>query len=254
MIDTHSHIYLDTFDNDREKVIDSALANGVTKILLPNIDTDSITSMLLTELEFPDICKSMIGIHPSSIKNDYIDALSIIEKELEKNKYIAIGEIGIDLYWDTSFEKEQKEALIKQLEWAKEKNMPAVIHTRNAFPEIFKIFEKVYDKRLKGVFHSFSGNLEDAKRILEMPDFFLGTNGTVTYKNSKLPDILLKTGYAKILLETDAPYLPPTPYRGKRNEPAYLIKTAEKTAEIFSLSIEEIDSITTINAQKLFNI
>jgi len=254
MIDTHSHIYLSDFDSDREKIIADALAAGVTNILLPNIDAESINRMLSVESLFPNICKSMIGLHPSSVKNDWVNKLKIIEKEMNRGNYIAIGEIGIDLYWDTTYANEQKEALIKQFEWAKQKSLPVVIHTRNAFNEIFDILNKEYDTRLKGVFHSFSGSLEDALKIIEIPHFYLGINGTVTYKNSKLSDILLKTGFEKLLLETDAPYLPPVPYRGKRNEPSFLIKTAEKLADIFSVSLTEIDRITTNNAEKLFNL
>ena len=254
MIDSHSHIYLRDFDHDREKVITSALETGITKILMPNIDSKTIDAMLATELQFPDICISMMGLHPTSVKKDYIKELKIIEKELNKRQYIAIGEIGIDLYWDTTFVNEQKDALKTQLIWAKEKCLPAVIHTRNAFPEIFDIVYKEYNNKLKGVFHSFSGNLEDAERIMEIKDFYLGINGTVTYKNSKLSEIISKIGYEKLLLETDAPYLPPVPYRGKRNEPAFMIKTAEKIAEICSVKVEKIIEKTTQNAENLFNL
>ena len=254
MIDSHSHIYLKDFDNDRETVIAEAISNGIEKILLPNIDSESIKNMLETEALFPEICFSMMGLHPTSVKNSYIRELETIEKELDKRDYIAIGEIGMDLYWDTTFATEQIEVLIKQLTWAKEKNLPVAIHTRNAFPEIFKVFDKVYDNRLKGVFHSFSGTLEDARLILQMPDFYLGINGTVTYKNSKLADILSVIGYEKLMLETDAPYLTPVPFRGKRNEPFYMIHTAKKLAEIYSVSVKTIDELTSINVKNLFKI
>ena len=254
MIDTHSHIYLENFDSDREKVIAQALETGITKILMPNIDAKSIKTMLATETQFPDICLSMMGLHPTSIKSDYIKELKIIEKELEKRDYIAIGEIGMDLYWDTTFAQEQKEALSIHLQWAKEKNVPAVIHTRNAFPEIFDIIYKEYSDKLSGVFHSFSGSLEDAEKIKQMKNFYIGVNGTVTYKNSNLSDILYKIGYEKLLLETDAPYLPPVPYRGKRNEPAFMMKTAEKIAEIFSVKVEKIVEVTTRNVEILFEV
>ena len=254
MIDSHSHIYLKEFDNDRKFVIEQAISNGIEKILLPNIDSESIKNMLETEALFPEICFSMMGLHPTSVKNSYIRELETIEKELDKRDYIAIGEIGMDLYWDTTFATEQIEVLIKQLTWAKEKNLPVAIHTRNAFPEIFKVFDKVYDNRLKGVFHSFSGTLEDARLILQMPDFYLGINGTVTYKNSKLADILSVIGYEKLMLETDAPYLTPVPFRGKRNEPFYMIHTAKKLAEIYSVSVKTIDELTSINVKNLFKI
>ena len=254
MIDSHSHIYLKDFDNDRKNVIEEALSNGIEKILMPNIDSESIKNMLETESQFPNVCLSMMGLHPTSVKENYIRELEIIEKELNKRKYIAIGEIGIDLYWDVTFIKEQKDVLTKQLTWAKEKNLPVAIHTRNAFPEIFEVFDNVYDNRLKGVFHSFSGTLEDARKILEMPDFYLGINGSVTYKNSKLPEILSDIGYEKLILETDSPYLSPVPYRGKRNDTSFIIYTAKKLAEIFSIPIETIDNITTLNTKQLFKI
>jgi len=253
MIDTHSHIYLSDFDSDRNNVLEKAFENGIEKILMPNIDSKSITSMLSAESQHPHICKAMMGLHPTSVKDDYINELKIIETELDKRKYIAIGEIGIDLYWDKTFFKEQQDALIQQFMWAKEKSLPVVIHTRNAFPEIFDILYKVYDERLKGVFHSFSGTLEDAQKILELPDFYFGINGTITYKNSKLLEILPVIGYEKLLLETDSPYLSPVPLRGKRNEPSFLVRIAEKVAEVFSVSVDEIDNITTRNAEKLFS-
>ena len=254
MIDSHSHIYLDDFDSDREQVVKQALGSGIEKILLPNIDSESIDSMLRTEKMFPEICLSMMGLHPTSVKADYLKELSIIEQKLSERSFIAIGEIGMDLYWDTTFVKEQKDALSKQLLWAMERDLPVSIHTRNAFPEIFDVIDKVYDNRLKGVFHSFSGTLDDAKKILEMPGFYFGVNGTVTYKNSKLPEILLEIGYDKLLLETDAPYLPPVPHRGKRNEPSFMIDTSKKLAKIFSVQLEEIDRITTENTRKLFKL
>ena len=254
MIDSHSHIYLDDFDSDREQIVKQALDSGIDKILLPNIDSESIDSMLRIEKMYPEICLSMMGLHPTSVKADYLKELSIIEQKLSERSFIAIGEIGMDLYWDTTFAEEQKDALSKQLLWAVENDLPVSIHTRNAFPEIFDVIDKVYDSRLKGVFHSFSGTLDDAKKILEMPGFYFGINGTVTYKNSKLPETLIETGYERLLLETDAPFLPPVPHRGKRNEPSFMINTAKKLAEIFSVQLEEIDKITTENTKSLFKL
>lgn len=254
MIDTHSHIYLDAFDQDRDLTIDRAHHSGVSGILLPNIDIGSIEPMLETEARYPDVCRAMMGLHPTSVKANYIEQLSVIENWLSKRPFIGIGEIGMDLYWDKTFLKEQKEALAIQLKWACEMDLPVVIHTRDAFPEIFEVFNRVYDDRLKGVFHSFSGNIEEAKRILEMPGFYLGINGVVTFKNSSLPAVLETTGSLRILLETDAPYLAPAPHRGKRNEPAYIALTRDKLAAIFQVSSSEIERITTENAVRLFKL
>ncbi|MDR2926792.1 MAG: TatD family hydrolase [Cytophagaceae bacterium] len=252
MIDTHSHIYLDIFDGDRSLVVNRAVEAGITRILLPNIDSQSITALYQAERDYPETCKVLMGLHPTSVKKDYKKELSIIEKQLSVRSFAGIGEIGFDLYWDTTFRKEQVDALVTQLTWAAEMNLPVAIHTRNAFPDIFDVFAKIYDHRLRGVFHSFSGTLNDARQILKMPNFYLGINGTVTYKNSNLPNILLSTGYERLLLETDAPYLPPVPHRGKRNEPAYMLNTANKVAEIFAVSRQTVDEITTDNANKLF--
>lgn len=254
MIDTHSHIYLDAFDQDREEIIDRAYRAGVSQIILPNIDADSINALLETESKFPNMCKVLMGLHPTSVKADYKQQLDIIEKQLNSRFFTGIGEIGLDLYWDKTYLKEQKDAMAIQFKWACELNLPVVIHTRDAFPEIFDVFDKVYDPRLKGVFHSFSGDISDAKKILELPNFYLGINGVVTFKKSSLPEILSETGIERVLLETDAPYLAPAPHRGKRNEPAYLVLTRDKLAEISGLSVNEVNHITTQNAQKLFNL
>jgi TatD DNase family protein len=252
MIDTHSHIYLDAFDPDRIETVERAIQAGVTQILLPNIDAESIGPMLGCELQFPKVCRPMMGLHPTSVKQDFLAQLSLVETWLGKRRFTGIGEIGMDLYWDKSFLEEQKMVLSKQLQWASDLDLPVVIHTREAFPEIFEVFDRVYDSRLRGVFHSFSGTLKDAKRVLEMPGFYLGINGVVTYKNSTLPAVLEQTGISHVLLETDAPYLTPVPHRGKRNEPAYLHYTRDKLAEIFKLTPEEVDHITTQNALNLF--
>jgi TatD DNase family protein len=254
MIDTHSHIYLEQFDTDRDEVIARAREVGIKKIILPNIDSESISAMLKTESDYPDLCHALIGLHPTSVKGNYRDELSVMEKKLGERKFIGIGEIGMDLYWDKTFLKEQKEVLAIQLKWASEKEIPVVIHTRDAFEEIFTVFEKHYDTRLRGVFHSFSGSLEDAKKILSMPNFYLGINGVVTYKKSHLPELLLQIGYDRLVLETDAPYLPPVPYRGKRNEPAYIISTKSKLAETFNVTTSIIEQTTSNNATKLFKI
>lgn len=252
MIDTHSHIYLDAFDHDRSETIARAKGAGVTNILLPNIDAESIEAMLACESNYPAVCRAMMGLHPTSVNADFKTQLAIVEQWLAKRKFAGIGEIGMDLYWDQAFIEEQKEVLAQQLKWACEMDLPVVIHTRNAFPEIFEVFNRVYDPKLRGVFHSFSGTYDDALRILEMPGFYLGINGVVTYKNSTLPSILKQTGIGRVLLETDAPYLTPVPHRGKRNEPAYLSLTRDKLAQIFHIDAAEIDRITSDNAVALF--
>lgn len=252
MIDTHSHIYLDDFDPDRDLIIERAQKAGISGILLPNIDAGSIEAMLHTEQQFPGVCKAMMGLHPTSVKTDYKEQLIVMEQWLTRRRFIGIGEIGMDLYWDKTFIEEQKEVLSIQLRWAMELDLPVVIHTRDAFPEIFEVFDKVYDPRLKGVFHSFSGSLKDAQKILAMPGFYLGINGVVTFKKSHLPELLAQTGIDRLLLETDAPYLAPVPHRGKRNEPAFMTHTRDKIAEISGFSPQEVDKITSHNAEKLF--
>ena len=254
MIDTHSHIYLEQFDKDRDETIERARNAGLSQILLPNVDSSTIEAMLNAEKQYPDICHAMMGLHPTSVKENYIKELNQVEQWLHKRSFIAIGEIGMDLYWDVTFKKQQQEALSTQLKWAAEKEIPVVIHTREAFPEIFEVFEKNYDSRLSGVFHSFTGELEDARLILQMPNFYLGINGVVTYKNSSLPRVLSEVGYDNLLLETDAPYLPPVPYRGKRNEPAYVAYTRDKIAEIFATEANVIMERTSINARQLFKL
>lgn len=254
MIDTHSHIYLEQFDEDREQIISGARTNGLSKILLPNIDSSSIEAMLTVSDAHPLYCLPMMGLHPTSVKEDYIKELEIAEQWFEKRNFIGIGEIGMDLYWDSTFKKEQEDALRVQLRWAAEMQLPVSLHTRSAFPEIFQVIERHYDSRLKGVFHSFSGSIEDARKVLQLPDFYLGINGTVTYKNSTLPAVLAETGYDRVVLETDAPYLPPVPYRGKRNEPAYLLHVRYKLADIFGVSSQTIEEVTDKNAAQLFRL
>jgi TatD DNase family protein len=254
MIDSHSHIYLEQFDPDRDEIIERARIAGLSRILLPNVDSSTIGAMLEAEQQYPGICYAMMGLHPTSVKDNYAEELNLIEQWLDKRPFLAIGEIGMDLYWDTTFKKQQQEVLATQLSWAAEKEMPVVIHTREAFPEIFDVFEKHYDNRLSGVFHSFTGSLEDARHILQMPNFYLGINGVVTYKNSTLPQVLSEVGYERLLLETDAPYLPPVPFRGKRNEPSYVAYTRDKIAEIFGIDPARVTDTTTQNAQKLFKL
>jgi len=252
MIDTHAHIYLPEFDEDRASIVEKAKKEGIEKILMPNIDNSSISQMLDTESSYPDLCHAMMGLHPTSVKGDYTEELNKIERWLEERDFIAIGEIGIDLYWDQTWEREQREVFRTQLKWAKESGKPVAIHVRNAFDAMFHELDKEFDHRLKGVFHSFSGSQKDLRRALEYPGFLLGINGIVTFKNAGLDKILASTNPERIITETDAPFLAPVPYRGKRNQPAYMKHTLEKLAEIFGISTEEADRITTRNAKSLF--
>lgn len=253
LIDTHSHLYLDAFNDDRDVVIKNAIENSVKKILLPNIDSDSFNNMLDLCKEYPNICYPMFGLHPTSVKENYKKEIEVLEKFLEKNNFIAIGETGIDLYWDKKFLQEQIIVFKYQIELAKKMDLPLVIHIRESFKEVFKVLDGLYDKKLKGVFHCFSGTQEDAEKAISY-GFKLGIGGVVTFKNSSLGEIVKNTNLKHILLETDAPFLAPVPYRGKRNESSYLINIASKVAELHNESIDKIAEITTANTYELFKI
>lgn len=252
MIDTHSHIYSEEFDSDRAEVIARAKAAGVTKIILPNIDSESLPRMLQLELEYPGYCFAAIGLHPTSVKENYAEELAIVKKELERREYIAIGEIGIDLYWDKSFLKEQIQVFAQQIEWALEYNLPVIIHVRDSFSETMEVLEQFRGKGLKGVFHSFTGTIDQAREIIEFGGFYIGINGIVTFKNSGLDAVVEQIDAQYLLLETDAPYLTPAPFRGKRNESEHLTLIAAKLATIFNINFNQITEITTENAYKLF--
>lgn len=254
IIDTHSHIFDEQFDSDIDLVIDRAKANDVEYILLPNIDSSTINSLLNVSEKYLDYTLPMMGLHPSSVTLDWKSELEIIKKEFDKRKFIAVGEIGIDLYWDTSLEKEQKKAFEEQLKWSIEYDLPVSIHSRNATLEAIECIERVGREKLRGVFHSFGGTEEELKKILDLKTFYIGINGTVTYKKSILPAVLAKTDLSHLLIETDAPYLPPVPYRGKRNEPSYTPLVVDKLAEIYQMSKEEVENITTKNAKRLFDL
>jgi TatD DNase family protein len=253
-IDTHSHLYSSQFDEDRDAVIQRALTAGVTKLLLPNVDLRSIEGMFALERNYPGVCFPMLGLHPCSVDLDWEKTLAELKKHLNQRAFIAIGEIGIDLYWDKTFQREQEQAFITQINWAKELQIPIVIHARDSFPEIYAILDEHNDDRLKGVFHCFSGNENDVQKILGYGGFSFGIGGVVTYKKSTLPEAIQHIPLEKLVLETDAPYLAPTPFRGKRNESAYLPYIASKISDIFEISEQEIGRITTQNAQNLFSI
>ncbi|MDU1890630.1 MAG: TatD family hydrolase [Dysgonomonas sp.] len=254
IIDTHSHIYSEEFDKDIEEVITRAKQIGVTQILLPNIDTLSIKQVHHLADKYPDYCKPMMGLHPTSVGEDYATQLQAIKAQFENGDYVAVGEIGIDLYWDKTFEKEQKFVFEEQLRWSIDYNLPVAIHSREAITDCIESIKNVGVENLRGVFHSFGGTEEELSEILSLKNFLLGINGVVTFKNSTLPSVLRNVDLSHIIIETDAPYLAPVPYRGKRNESSYTIKIVEKLAEIYQTSIEEIGEITTKNAKTLFNL
>jgi TatD DNase family protein len=254
-VDTHTHLYLDEFKNDIDQVVKNAIECGVAKLLLPNIDSSTSDSMLNLCKNYPENCFPMMGIHPCSVKKDSIESeVQHIEKILSENKFIAIGEIGIDLYWDKTSLELQKEIFIHQIELAIKYELPIVIHVREAFNEAIQIVEKLNCDKLSGVFHCFTGNEDDANRIIALENFYLGVGGVLTFKNSGLDKVMKTIPLNKILLETDSPYLAPTPFRGKRNESKYLVNIAAKLAQIKDVEISKIKDFTTFNANKLFNI
>jgi len=252
MIDTHAHIYDEAFDSDRAEMIERAKNAGIKKIILPNVDSESLPRILKLTTEYPDYCFAAIGLHPTSVKDDYKSELALVKSELERRKYIAVGEIGIDLYWDKTFYKEQVAAFQQQIEWALEYKLPIIIHVRDSFRETMEALMPFRGKGLKGVFHSFTGNIDEANEIIEFGGFMLGINGIATFKNSTLAETLRQVSLDNIILETDAPYLTPMPFRGKRNESSYLKYICEKLAEIYNVDFREIDRVTTQNVKEIF--
>lgn len=252
MIDTHAHIYSEEFDDDRAAVIQRAINAGVQKIVLPNVDSESLPRMLALEKSYPGYCYATIGLHPTSVKSDYLTALKQVKEELKRRPYLAIGEIGIDLYWDKTYFKEQLLAFQLQLDLALAHQLPVIIHVRNSFKETMEALESYKNKGLKGIFHSFTGTADEAEAIVEFGGFLLGINGIVTFKNSGLSEVIKTIGLKHLVLETDAPYLTPVPFRGKRNETAYLEYVVEKIATTLSMSSDAIVQSTTQNAIELF--
>jgi TatD DNase family protein len=253
LIDTHTHIYLPEFDADRDEAVSRALDIGVVKLLLPNIDTQSVGPMLSSVARFPGICIPMIGLHPTSVKEDYLDQLESLENLWSEHRFIGVGEIGIDLYWDKTFIKEQIYCLRRQISFAIEKNVPVAVHSRDSFPEVFSVLEEYEGKGLKGVLHAFTGTIEDARKAIDM-GFMMGIGGIVTFKSSGLDRVVKEIGPGHLILETDSPYLAPVPHRGKRNESAYISLINKKLAEIFGMDEEEVASITYDNSVRLFNL
>lgn len=254
LIDSHCHIYDEKFTEDIDAVIKNAQANGVERIFMPNCDSSTIEAMIKCEDSYPGICLSMMGLHPCYVKENYEEELKIVEHWLGQRPFLAIGEIGLDFYWDKTFVKEQEAALRQQIEWALKFQVPIVLHTRESIDETIAIVSDYIAKGLKGVFHCFSGDAAQAKIITEELDFYIGIGGVVTFKNSGVKEAIKDISPDKIMLETDAPYLAPTPYRGKRNEPAYIRNIAEFLAETLDIPAMELAKITSANCDRFFDL
>lgn len=253
LIDTHTHLFSSQFDEDRHQVVQNAIEKGVSKMLLPNINSQTIEAMHKLCADFPTHCFPMMGLHPCDVQENYLDELKIVKSHLDKGGYVAVGEIGIDLYWDKSTLDIQKAAFQQQLIWAKEYNLPVAIHIRESFNEVFEVIETVNDDGLRGVFHCFTGTEEQGKKAIEL-GFMLGIGGVATFKNSGLDKTLKDLPLDHLILETDSPYLAPTPHRGQRNESSFLPLMAQKLAEIYEIDVEEVAKATTDNANTLFKL
>lgn len=250
--DTHAHLYAEEFDADRSEMMERAMKAGVSRFFLPNIDSSSIDVMMKMAADFPGRCFPMMGLHPCSVKENFRQELEVVKQWLDKEKFCAVGEIGIDLYWDKTFLEEQKEAFRLQIQWAKEKKLPIVIHARQSLNEIFELVDELNDENLKGIFHCFSGDYVQAQKVISYGGFKLGIGGVVTFKNGGIDQYLSKIPVEYIVLETDSPYLAPVPHRGKRNESAYIPLVAEKVASLYQLNISELAQITTQNTKEIF--
>ena len=255
MIDTHSHIYGPEYDEDRELVVQRAQQAGVERLLLPNINEASIQPMLSLCQSYPGYCYPMMGLHPEDVSDDYLQVLDRMEELLKapSHPYIAIGEVGLDFYWDDSHRQQQIDAFSRQIEWAVQYKLPLMIHSRSAHSELVQVIRQYASEGLSGVFHCFGGTLEEAQELLTFDNFFLGIGGVSTFKKSPLPDVLSQIPLQRIVLETDSPYLSPVPYRGKRNEPAYVVEIMRKVAYIYNVSLQEVEKVTNINVNRVFS-
>ena len=252
LTDTHTHLYANQFDEDRKEMISKCFEEDITRLFLPNIDSSSIEGMMKLASDYPENCFPMMGLHPTSVKDNFREELILIENLMTLSDFCAVGEIGIDLYWDKSFLKQQQEAFRFQIELAKKHKLPFVIHCRDAFDEIFEILDELNDDSMRGIFHCFTGTIEQANHIINYGDFKIGIGGVVTFKNSGLDKVVEQIDLKHLVLETDSPYLAPTPFRGKRNESTYLYTIAEKVAEVKKVSVEELAKITTQNSKQVF--
>lgn len=250
-VDTHTHLYLEEFKPDRAALIERAIAKGISKFYLPNIDSSSIEVMLELEAQFPLHCFALMGLHPCSVKENVNSELAVVEEWLTKRKFAAIGEIGIDLYWDKTFFEQQQHAFRTQIDWALNYGYAINIHCRQAFDEIYDILRS-FSTLPRGIFHCFSGNTEQANKIIDLGNFKLGIGGVVTFKNSGLDQVVEKIDLEHLVLETDAPYLAPVPFRGKRNEPAYILEVAKKIATIKGVSLQELAEVSSKNADFIY--
>lgn len=253
LIDTHSHIYSEDFLHDRDEALQRAYSSGVKKIILPNINSGSIKHMLDLSDSYPHLCYPLMGLHPTSVDEDYKEELEAVEYWLGKRKFYGIGEIGIDLYWDKKFIKEQKDAFRQQIRLAKNNQLPIVVHVRDSFTETLEIVKEEQDGSLNGIFHCFSGDKDQAQEVVDL-GFLLGIGGVVTFKNSSLGEVVKSLKLKNLVIETDSPYLSPVPKRGKRNESSYLVYVAQKIAETYNIPLEIVAETTTLNARNLFGI
>jgi len=251
LTDTHSHLYDNKFSEDQKEVIERAFEEDVNRIFLPNVDQHTVKGMMDIVCEYPGNCFAMMGLHPCHVKADYKDELAVLKAHLDSDKFCAVGEIGMDLYWDKTFLEEQKDAFRTQIHWAKEKGLPIAIHCRDAFDEIFEILESEKDEKLRGIFHCFTGRIEQAHQAIDL-NLHLGIGGVVTFKKAGLDKVIEQIDLKHLVLETDSPYLAPSPNRGKRNESSYLIHIAQKIADLHQISVYEVAEITTENSKQIF--
>ncbi|KEO72761.1 TatD family hydrolase [Anditalea andensis] len=251
-IDTHAHIYSTKYDSDRDEVIARCIDYGVNKIYMPNIDVESIDPMLEAELKYPEVCIPMMGLHPCDVTKGFEQQLYVMEDWINKRPFVAVGEIGLDLYWDKTYYDQQKEALKIQISWAREKQLPIILHCRASLPETIALVKEELDENLTGIFHCFSGSEEQAREIIEM-GFLLGIGGVATFKNGGMDKVLPKIGINHLVLETDGPFLAPVPHRGKRNSPEYIPIIAEKISELTDTSLENVAEVTNNNAARIFS-
>lgn len=255
MIDTHSHLFVEEFNEDLPEVIRRAQEAGVTHVFMPNIDDTTVEDMLRVCADYPGYCYPMLGFHPTSVDGDVMHKVCKMKERLvQGHPYIAIGEVGLDLYWDKTWLKEQEVVLDEQIQWALEWDLPLVIHCRDAFPELFRVLSPYKDTTLRGVFHSFTGTIDEAAELMTYPHFMIGVNGVVTFKKSTLPEVLKEVPLERLVLETDSPYLAPVPFRGKRNESAYVGRVATRLAELYGTEIGSVERKTAENALKVFKI
>jgi TatD DNase family protein len=253
LTDTHIHLYSNDFLSDRDLLIKEAMDKGVQRFFLPNIDSSSLNALDSLSEKYPQNCFPMMGLHPTSVKENWKEELAIVEKLLSEKKYYGVGEIGIDLYWDKTFVQEQEEVFKRQIELANQYKLPIIIHSRESFEEIYRSLIEKKKEQPYGIFHCFTGTRDQATRAIDL-GFYLGIGGVITFKNSGLADVISNIDLKHIVLETDAPYLAPVPFRGKRNLPGYIVKVAEKVAEIKKMTVEEVAAITTENSRKIFNV